>query len=232
MSSIKISVCMATYNGEKYIKEQLISILNQIAETDEIIISDDSSNDNTLEIISSIDDSRIKIYRNSFRNVVKNFEFAISKASGDIIFLSDQDDIWHPDKVINYMDQFRNIDIGLVIANLQIIDKYGKNSGKGFFEEGFSSSILQNFIKNNFIGCSMAFRKELVSRVIPFPNNIPMHDWWIGLVALKSSRVGYINKKLTYYRRHDSNVTSGNRSSLKKIIIWRLNLFFNLIFRS
>ncbi|OUC60285.1 glycosyltransferase [Acinetobacter seifertii] len=86
MSNIKISVCMATYNGEKYIKEQLVSILKQISETDEVIISDDSSVDNTLNIIKSINDSRVKVYRNCFRNVIKNFEFSISKASGDIIF--------------------------------------------------------------------------------------------------------------------------------------------------
>lgn len=231
MNNVRISVCMATYNGEKYIKEQLVSILNQISKTDEVIISDDSSNDNTLKIIKSFNDSRVKIYKNCFRNVIKNFEFSISKASGDIIFLSDQDDVWYPNKVENYMEQFNNIDIGLVISNLQIIDKKGEKIEKVFFEHGFSRGFLQNIIKNNFIGCSMAFRKELVSSIIPFPNNIPMHDWWIGLVALKISRVKYINKKLTYYRRHDNNVTSGNRSSLKNILIWRLNLIFNLIFR-
>lgn len=231
MSNIKISVCMATYNGEKYIKEQLVSILTQISETDEVIISDDSSSDNTLEIIKSINDSRVKVYRNCFRNVVKNFEFSISKASGDIIFLSDQDDIWHPDKVRNYMDQFNNINIGLVISNLQLIDKEGKEIEREFFEQGFRIGFLQNLIKNNFIGCSMSFRQELVSKILPFPNNIPMHDWWIGLIALKTSRVKYIDKKLTYYRRHDNNVTSDSRSSFKNILIWRLNLISKLIFR-
>ncbi|MBO8210386.1 glycosyltransferase family 2 protein [Acinetobacter nosocomialis] len=231
MSSIKISVCMATYNGEKYIKEQLLSILTQISETDEVIISDDSSIDNTLEIIKSVNDSRVKVYKNCFRNVVKNFEFSISKATGDIIFLSDQDDIWHPDKVRNYIDQFNNINIGLVISNLQLIDKNGNEIKREFFEQGFRGGFLQNLIKNNFIGCSMAFRQELVSKVLPFPNNIPMHDWWIGLIALKTSRVKYIDKKLTYYRRHDNNVTSDTHSSFKNILIWRLNLISKLIFR-
>ncbi|MBJ8505168.1 glycosyltransferase family 2 protein [Acinetobacter seifertii] len=231
MSNIKISVCMATYNGEKYIKEQLVSILKQISETDEVIISDDSSVDNTLNIIKSINDSRVKVYRNCFRNVIKNFEFSISKASGDIIFLSDQDDIWHPDKIRNYMDQFNNINIGLVISNLQLIDKNGNEIDREFFEQGFQIGFLQNLIKNNFIGCSMAFRQELVSKILPFPDNIPMHDWWIGLIALKISRVKYIDKKLTYYRRHDNNVTSGSRSSFKNILIWRLNLISKLIFR-
>nr|WP_277091195.1 glycosyltransferase [Acinetobacter gerneri] len=232
MNNRRISVCMATYNGENYIKEQLISILNQLSETDEIIVSDDSSTDNTLKVVRSINDSRVKIFENCFRSVTKNFEFAISKAAGDIIFLSDQDDIWHAQKVEKYMDQFNNNEIGLVIANLQLIDKFGDEVGGVFFDHGFHNSFLQNIIKNNFIGCSMAFRKEIVSKFIPFPNNIPMHDWWIGLVALKTSKVKYINKNLTYYRRHGNNVTTGNRSSLKNILIWRLNLIFNLIFRA
>ena len=232
MISFKISVCMATYNGEKYIQQQLVSILNQIAETDEIIVSDDSSSDSTLEIIKSFDDSRIKIYENSFKNVVKNFEFSISQATGDIIFLSDQDDIWHPNKVGDFIAEFGNSEVGLVIADLQLINKSGEIIEKEFFQHGFNISYLQNIIKNNFICCSMAFRKKLVPNFLPFPNNIPMHDWWIGLVALKVSKVSFINKKLTYYRRHDTNVTSGHRSSFKKVLIWRLNLIFNLIFRS
>jgi len=88
-----ISVCIATYNGEKYIKEQLDSIINQLDKNDEIIISDDGSSDNTIKIIESYKDGRIVLYKNSFKNVVLNFEFAIDKSKGDYIFLSDQDDI-------------------------------------------------------------------------------------------------------------------------------------------
>ncbi|WP_213034310.1 glycosyltransferase family protein [Acinetobacter seifertii] len=129
------------------------------------------------------------------------------------------------------MDQFNNINIGLVISNLQLIDKNGNEIDREFFEQGFQIGFLQNLIKNNFIGCSMAFRQELVSKILPFPDKIPMHDWWIGLIALKISRVKYIDKKLTYYRRHDNNVTSGSRSSFKNILIWRLNMISKLIFR-
>lgn len=231
MNKSKISVCMATYNGANFIKDQLISILNQISETDEIIISDDSSNDNTIEIIDSFNDNRIKVYKNSFRNVVKNFEFSISQASGDIIFLSDQDDIWHPDKVKEYMEQFYNSDVSLVISNLKLIDKQGTEIGKNFFQKGFNSNFFYNILKNNFIGCSLAFKRELVSKIIPFPDNIPMHDWWIGLIVLRDSKMIYINKELTYYRRHGGNFTSDNKSSIKNIIIWRLNLIFNLFFK-
>lgn len=94
-----ISVCMATYNGEEYIKEQLESILCQLGEMDEIIISDDGSTDNTLNIIESYNDSRIKIHINTGKHgFVYNFENALQKAKGEYIFLSDQDDIWLPEK--------------------------------------------------------------------------------------------------------------------------------------
>ena len=232
MNSIRVSVCMATYNGRKYIKEQLESILSQISEFDEVIISDDSSSDDTLDIIESFGDNRIIVYRNCFRNVVKNFEFAISRACGDVIFLSDQDDIWHPKKVERYLEQFRNNNIGLVISNLQIIDKNGNPIDRFFFNQGFHSGLLKNIIKNNFIGCSMAFRKEIISKALPFPKNIPMHDWWIGLCAIKCTNIKYIDEKLIYYRRHDNNVSSENRSSFRNIVFWRLNLILNLIIRA
>lgn len=106
-----ISVCMATYNGQKYIEEQLRSILQQISDEDEIIISDDGSKDETLSIISTIDDSRIKIYVNDgTHGFTHNFENALSKSNGDIIFLSDQDDIWTENKVQTVLKELEKVD--------------------------------------------------------------------------------------------------------------------------
>ena len=107
MSTPKISVCIATYNGEKYIKEQLESIIHQLGEYDEIIISDDGSNDKTIQIIENFKDTRIKIFNHSpnrktkykFDLTTRNIENALSKAKGDFIFLADQDDIWIKNKV-------------------------------------------------------------------------------------------------------------------------------------
>src|SRR5690606_26359089 len=100
MREQKISVCMATYNGENHIEEQLESILKQLKDNDEVIISDDGYSDKTIELIKGFNDPRIKLFLNSFRNIILNFEFALSKATGDFIFLSDQDDIWYDNKVI------------------------------------------------------------------------------------------------------------------------------------
>jgi len=112
---MKISVCMATYNGERYLKEQLDSILKQLSFTDEIIISDDGSQDRTIEIIESFGDSRIKLFHSTQQNLIYNFENALSKASGDIIFLSDQDDIWYENKVEKSMYHLQKY--GLVFSN-------------------------------------------------------------------------------------------------------------------
>lgn len=229
MNDKVISVCMATYNGDKYIKEQLDSILMQLSENDELIISDDSSNDNTLNIIESLKDSRIKVYRNEFRNVVQNFEFAISKSKGDFIFLSDQDDIWHPDKVKEYLKSFENSNANLVISDLQLIDKHGQYIHQEFFKKKFSSSFLRNLLKNEFIGCSIAFDKSVKNKILPFPNDIPMHDWWIGLISLRNFNVIFIEKKLLFYRRHDNNVSSTKSSKLSKVVVWRVKLIKNLL---
>ena len=116
-----VSVCMTTYNGEKFIREQIASILCQLQDHDELIISDDGSTDSTIEIVNSLGDVRIKFYQNCFKNVVKNFEFTISKAVGDYIFLSDQDDIWHRNKVESFLDCFFRTEADFVISNLEFI---------------------------------------------------------------------------------------------------------------
>ena len=121
---MKISVCLATYNGEKYIKEQLDSILPQLSANDEIIISDDNSTDDTINIIRSLNDERIKIYVNKTKGIVKNFENALNNASGDIIFLSDQDDVWKNDKVKKILSAFSSDNsLTFVFSNAEIIDE-------------------------------------------------------------------------------------------------------------
>ena len=116
-----ISVCIATYNGEKYIKEQLDSIINQIKEDDEIVISDDNSTDRTLEIINSYKDKRIKIYHSNARNFKKNFENALGNANGDIIFLSDQDDVWIDGKYEMCVSALQKYD--LVVTDSTVVDE-------------------------------------------------------------------------------------------------------------
>ena len=227
-----ISVCLTTCNGEKYIKEQLNSILIQLSEEDEIIISDDGSTDNSIAILESYNDSRIKMYLNNFNSVVRNFEFVISQSKGDLIFLSDQDDIWDRSKVKEYLSVFSKDDkTTLVISDLQLIDKDGNFIQREFYRNKFTSKLSTNLIQNNFIGCSIAFRKEVKNYVLPFPKSLAMHDWWIGSCSIIFGKVEFIDKKLLYYRRHDDNFTREGGAKLLTKLIWRVNLIIHLVYR-
>ncbi len=231
---MKISVCITTFNGEKYIKQQLHSILAQLDENDEIIISDDSSVDNTVKIIKIFNDIRIKIFENNkFRNPIYNFENALIKATGDYIFLSDQDDVWLPNKVNILKSCLQKYD--LVISDAFVVDENLNILHDSFYALNNSKNgVIKNLLKNSYIGCCMAFRSNLLPLVLPFPKNIPMHDWWIGLIAEFQGKVFFCEDKLVYYRRHGSNIspTAGKSSyNFFKKIKFRLLLMQNLFLR-
>ncbi len=229
---MKISVCLATYNGEKFLREQLISILSQLADDDEVVISDDGSTDSTIHIIDSLKDSRIRLYTASSGNLIKNFENALKNAKGDIIFLADQDDVWSDCKVEKYLPYFeKNI---LVFSNAMV---FYETSGMGqelLYRKNSLTGFLRNLYKNNYIGATMAFRSNLLKYALPFPEKIPMHDIWLGLLAEMIGSTYYINTPLLYYRRHGNNAsTTGKKSSnslLKKIEL-RYRILFLVIIR-
>src|SRR5688572_1586654 len=203
----KISVCIATYNGSKYIRRQLDTILQQLHGDYEVIISDDSSTDNTLDIVKSYNNSHIIILSDQkFRNPIYNFENALKHASGDVIFLSDQDDIWQPTKVEKAMAALNNCDI--VLSDCSIIDAEGKVIEESFFKiNGSGRGFFKNLWKNSYLGCCLAFRKEVLKKAIPFPKDIPMHDWWLGIISETFYRITIINEQLISYRRHGVNAT-------------------------
>jgi len=226
-----LSVCIATYNGEKYIQQQLFSILQQIGDEDEVIISDDSSTDNTIKIIESLQDKRIKLYKNQkFKNPKFNFENALKYASGDIIFLSDQDDIWLDDKVsicLKYLSEY-----DLVLSNAYVVTESLIKKKILLPLDSNITGLLRNLVKNNYTGCCMAFNKNVLNMVLPFPSNIPMHDSWIGLVSELFFKPYFINIPLILYRRHGSNVSATSeksRFSLLQQIDHRLTLFLCLM---
>lgn len=229
-----ISVCMATYNGEKYIEEQLKSILSQLGENDEVIVSDDSSTDNTLAIVESFNDVRIKIFpNNKFHSPIFNFENALKQATGDYIFLSDQDDIWKSDKIrvmLSYLTHY-----SLVVSDCFIVDKDGNLVKKSYFGKKIPrSGIIKNIVHNNYLGCCMAFKKEILEIALPFPRKIAMHDIWLGLCASLFYSTFFIPNKLIYYRRHETNASpTSENSNLPWIyrISYRLYFVFQLIKR-
>jgi Glycosyltransferases involved in cell wall biogenesis len=206
-----ISVCMATYNGEKYVIEQLNSILSQIGNDDEIVISDDASKDRTLDVIKSINDSRIKVFVNQgIHGFTHNFENALTHASGDYIFLSDQDDTWKEDKVAVIMEALQRVDFVVsdcitVDSNMNVIQESRIDSFN--MKMGF----WRHLIKSRFLGCCMAFNRKVLEASLPFPKNdfLVEHDIWLAAVALCYFKTEQIAKPLVCYRRHGNNVSSG-----------------------
>ena len=121
------TVCVATYNGERFIEEQLRSILMQIGADDEVIVSDDGSTDGTLDCVARLEDSRVRILHSQTQSCKDNFVFAMQHAKGDVIFLSDQDDVWLPEKYKRCMEELQHADLVctnsiLVNENLEIIN--------------------------------------------------------------------------------------------------------------
>lgn len=209
---MKISVCMATRNGGEYIREQLESILVQLESNDELVISDDSSSDDTLDIIRGFNDKRIRIYEgNTFLNPIFNFENAIKNASGDVIVLSDQDDVWLEGRIGLIRKKFEDVkgEIYALVTDGYILKESGEIDSLSIFEKkGSCSGLLRNIYDNCYVGCCMAFSRELLGIALPFPKKIPMHDMWLGLLSEIFGHTDFIDVKTIKYRRHKSNITS------------------------
>lgn len=239
-----ISVCLCTYNGELFIKAQVDSILCQLRKDDELIISDDGSKDNTISILENFKDPRIKIlhnqhsllnykgYYNTLYKVSRNFENALMHASGDYIFLSDQDDIWAEDKIKIISNSLGTYD--LVVHNCMIFDSdTGNNLGEWYKFVKPSKNLLRTLYKSSFHGCTMAFNKKIKDIVLPFPQ-IPIgHDTWIGINSVTYGNVYFEEKKLLKYRKHSTNVSGASRkkssNSLSFKLFYRLLLLLKII---
>lgn len=210
-----ISVCLATYNGERFIQRQLETIIEQLGENDEIIISDDGSTDNTLKIIESLHSPLVHIYINKGEHgYTPNFENALRFAQGDYIFLSDQDDVWMPRKLSVCMQALKSYDF--VVSDALIIDASGNELFPSFFEKRrHFKSFWGNMLTMGYIGCCMAFRKQMLERILPFPSNhiLCTHDNWILLVALRFYKVCILDDKLVGYRRHGKNASVGQNTA-------------------
>ncbi|MGA2541418.1 MAG: glycosyltransferase [Verrucomicrobiota bacterium] len=222
---------MATHNGERFIKEQMESILRELGEEDEVVVSDDGSTDRTVLLVKDFDDRRIRLFEgNSFRSAVLNFEFSLRQCLGRFIFLSDQDDIWCPGKVAAMTNLLSMHD--LVQSDACIIDESSTVLVPSVFRAGHcGAGLLKNLCHNSYYGNSMAFRRRLLDWSLPFPANVAMHDWWIGLVCELLGKPCFHDRVLTRWRRHAHNTTPvGGRSNtpLLRRLRWRVELMANL----
>ncbi len=229
-----ISVCVATYNGEAFIQDQLISVMSQLGTGDEVIVADDGSSDDTIKIILALEDKRIKILPSSANlGIVKNFERALSSASGDYIFLCDQDDIWLQGKVKRTLESLQTS--LLTVSDCKVVDASLLEINSSFFSlRNSGAGLIKNLYRNGYLGCCMAFRKELMSYILPIPQSAPMHDMWIGLIAETVGKVIFVREPLVLYRRHGKNASptaEKSNFSLYQQIKLRLVLFCLVIMR-
>ncbi len=225
-----ISVALAAYKGEKYIYEQIKSILPQLDEKDEIIVSDDRPGGITEKIVRKMmeKDSRIVYLEGSGKGVVANFVNAIRHCKGDKIFLCDQDDVWLPDKVKLVMKAFSE-GADLVLHNAYVTDKKLNITDTSFFElRGSRKGVMHNIVKNSYMGCCMAFDRKMLKHIMPIPRNVPMHDQWIGLVSEVYGKVTFIDQPLIYHRMHGNNVTGTSQTSFSQKMQWRRNIISRL----
>jgi glycosyltransferase involved in cell wall biosynthesis len=229
---VRISVCMTTYNGEKFIHKQVSSILSQLSENDELIICDDQSCDSTISVLSSFQDKRVKVVVNDENlGFSRNFSKCISLAKGDFIFLADHDDIWLPGKVDKYLEIFTHkSDVISIMSNMQIIDENDHVSNLRFLNltSGYGnqfSRVIKNFVRSTYYGCSIAFRRELTEKILPLPFHF---DTWIGLVSDIYGKCYHIDEATMQYRRHSDNFSTLKTSKVHVILKWRFNLLLNL----
>lgn len=231
----RVSVCMAVYNGEKYIRQQIQSVISELQANDELLIRDDCSTDATAKVVAEFEvDKRVKFRKNATKlGIVKNFESTLLEAKGEYIFLCDQDDIWLTGKVASCVAKLQNH--VLVITDCKVVDQHLNDLNPSFFELRHSGNgLFKNIWKNSYLGCCMAFRRELLSLCLPIPVSIPMHDMWLGLLAEAQGTVLFMPQRLSLYRRHQSaaSPTAGisNLSVFKKIKV-RLILMWYLVCR-
>lgn len=227
-----ISVCIPTFNGALYIGEQLESILASPLVT-EVIVSDDGSSDNTVEVVKSYKDARIKLVQGPRVGLVSNYELLLSLASGEYIFLADQDDVWMSDKVEVMLAHLRDVD--LAVCDCTVVDAQLNLLYPSFFVLRHSGpGLVRNLLRNSYLGCCIAMRRELLVYALPFPRHLPMHDWWLGLVAETFGRATFISQTLMMYRRHGGNAsptTERSRVAWGTRLYWRAILLSALIRR-
>lgn len=231
--STAVSVCLASYNGEKFILDQVRSILDQLDDDDELIISDNGSSDATLSLLAKVNDFRVRVVTCKKRGVVANFENALLHANNHLLVLSDQDDVWCPGRLAAARASLEHHQLSLVGLTFVNENLEPLRRPTGIREPLLSLSAT--LLRNGFTGCCMAFRREMLRVILPFPAGVAMHDWWIAVVALGiRAPIDISSDEMILYRRHGANISATGDVSGYSFFwqFWmRLNLVSSLIVR-
>lgn len=232
------SVVLCCYNGDDYIVEQVRTILASMREGDELIVSDDGSDDNTVSIVQELaaKDDRISVIDGPRRGITANFSGALAHASGDVIFLADQDDIWSRNKVSRVVGIFEAFpEVTGVVHDVRVVDRSLDETAPSYFALRRSGpGLFRNLYKNSYLGTALAFRATLLPYVLPIPRIATMHDVWIGLNIEVFGRGYFVPEVLGLYRRHGSNQTDlfpGSASSILRKRVFMGSLAVRQILR-
>ena len=238
----QVDVLMATYNGEKFVKEQIESILNQTYKNIRLIISDDSSKDNTVSILKEYEkkDSRVKLYLQPENlGVVKNIEFLLNKAESTLFMLSDQDDVWLPEKIEKSVQILKEEKADLVFGDLEVVDEKLNTIHSSFGDYMLLSTKIDKYIKtkklnylyNCVTGCTLLCKTKFIKEILPLPSDSKylLHDHWIALVVSLNGKLAYMHEKYIKYRQHGNNEIGANKVSHKmKNFLEIRKLFINV----
>jgi len=214
-----VSIALCTYNGERYLEEQLDSLINQSYPNLEIIAIDDCSSDKTLDILNiyASKSEKIKIFTNEINvGYVKNFEKAIRSCKGEFIALSDQDDVWDLNKIQLLVDAIN--DHILIYHDSELIAENGESFNINMSDtiNLYQGNSPESFLIFNCVsGHSCLFKRELLEYVLPFKNEY-YHDHWLAYVAANLGSIGFIDKNLVKYRQHSKNNTDVLKKKGKK----------------
>jgi glycosyltransferase involved in cell wall biosynthesis len=227
-----ISVALCTYNGAAYVEQQLRSILAQTHAVDEIVVSDDGSSDDTLQVVSrtleGVAASVVVIENPTPLGVTANFEQAIERTTGDIVVLSDQDDVWHPHRIENALAAFEAGDALVHFTDAQLVDAAGVPLDLTLFEslevtdatltamrDGHAFGTLLK--RNLATGATLAFRRDLLADAMPFPREW-VHDEWLTILAAARERIAASRELSIDYRQHGENQIGVVRPTLRRKI--------------
>lgn len=229
-SNLSASIVLAAYQGEAYIQHQIDSIITQMSIEDQLIISIDPSLDHTLSICQKVQKENpslnIEILEGPKEGLLANFEHGLKQAKNEIVLLCDQDDEWMSNKLETIKDLFiKNPTLMAVVHDAKICDGDLNPIEQSFFAyHNSKAGYLSNIVRNSFIGCCMAFKKEVVDLALPFEKPIPMHDQYLGLIATKLGQVEFLKEPLVCYRRHGNNASSLQHASFSQQIKWRMQI--------
>lgn len=210
-----VSIALATFNGEAFIREFLDSLASQSFQNFEIVVSDDASADRTVDIVQEYANRfRIRLEINVSRiGVLRNFEKAISRCRGKYIALADQDDVWHPEKLSKLLDYISGF--SLIHSDARVIDCNGRviyDSLTAISQKPVLVNSISSLVMNGCVtGCTAMFDRRLLSVLLPFPEGDYIHDRWISVCASGFGGIRYLDDRLIDYRQHGGNVSGARR---------------------